>query len=394
MAVAKTVTKLKLDQFARIMGINPLHFNQVHLDGYEAQVCGEPIYQYSWQNADRVGREELAQAIADAERLIEDNLFYYILPTYTLDERNSIDPRLARATVRTKNGYFLSGGVRVISSVSAGVAITYSAADPLGYKRTGSITIAVPFTDPEEVAIYYPGHNKDEAWRIEPISVTIVAGVATIVVPRERMVIESELETLAGPNSVEGTDNSKFLTTVDVARDYLDPSQQAAFLWQNRCACGGVSGCLYSSQTGCIRARDYENGIVTVTAGDWDAVNGVYTSPAGGWCSWPETVRLWYRSGWQDKSLTWPTRTLDEQWARAVSYLAVTMLDRPLCGCNSLEKITQYYAVDLLLETNEERFNVRTNKTVQDNPIGSQRGAINAWRLIQQRMLGQGVISV
>lgn len=392
MAVAKTTTKLKLDHFSRIMGLNPLHFNQVYVPGYEAQVCGEPIYQYSWQNADRVGREEIAQVIGEAERAIEDRLFYRLLPSYELDERQTIDPRTIRLpTVKLAWGYFISGGVRVVESVATGSAIVYSVADALGYSHTGTITCTVTFTDVEELSIYYPGHNGEDSWRIEPTSVVISGGVATIVVPRERMVIESLLETYGGPTGVDGTDNALFLTTVDVSRDYLSGAQQADLLYLNpNCTVGNE----YSAQTGSLLARDYQSSIVRVYPGSWDSTSESYTPQTCIAGRWPEVARVWYRAGWQDKSLTMPSRTLDEQWARAVSYLAVTMLDRPLCGCNSLEKITQYYGIDLLLETSEERYHVGGHTDFVNNPIGTTRAAINAWRLVQQRAIGQGVVSL
>lgn len=395
MAVAKTTTKLKLDHFAKIMGLNPLHFNQVYVPGYEAQVCGEPIYQYSWQNADRVGREEIAQAIGEAERAIEDQLYYKLLPIYEADERATIDPRAIRMpTAKLSQGFFISGGIRVVTSVATAVPIGYSVADSLGYSHTGTITQAVTFTDVEQVSVYYPGHNGEDAWRIEPTSVVISGGVATIVVPRERLVLESLLETYGGPTAVGGTDNSNFLTTVDISRDYLSGSQQADLLYLNpQCVAAGVAN-EYSAQTGNLLARDYMSSIVRIIPGDWDATTESYTPQLCIGGRWPEVARVWYRAGWQDKTQPYPTRVLDEQWARAVSYLAVTMLDRPLCGCNSLEKITQYYGVDLLLETDQERYNIKTNNMLVNNPIGTTRAAINAWRLVQQRAIGQGVISL
>lgn len=395
MAVAKTVTKLKLDHFAQIMGLNPLHFNQVYVPGYEAKVCGEPIYQYSWQNADRVGREEMAQAIGEAERLIEDNLYYKILPTYEVDERITIDPRSVRVpAVKLGWGYFISGGIRTVSSVATGSAVTYSAADSVGYKHTGTVTAAVTFTDKEEVAIYYPGHNGDDSWRIEPTSVVIAAGIATIVVPRERLVIETDLEGYGEDVAVDGTDDTQFLTTVDISRDYLDGSQQADLLYLNQQVVQWGIANEYSAQTASLLARDYMSSVVRVIPGNWDSTTQSYTPQTCIGGRWPEIARVWYRAGWQDKSLTYPVRVLDEQWARAVSYLAVTMLDRPLCGCNSLDKITSYYGVDILLETDQERYNIKTNNDLVNNPIGTTRAAINAWKLIQNRYIGQGVVSL
>src|SRR5688500_4005416 len=109
MAVAKTRTLLPLDTFARIAGINPIHFNQVQIeevapDDNSETGCGDTILQYSWQLADKVGREEIAQAIADAESQLADNLGYLLCPDWIVDEAVAFPqiyrPELIRGTIK------------------------------------------------------------------------------------------------------------------------------------------------------------------------------------------------------------------------------------------------------------------------------------------------------
>lgn len=74
MAVAKEPTLLALDRFAEILGINPAHFNQ----GASTTVmpmltnCPDIYYQFAWQRADCVSREEIARGIRQAEEEIAD----------------------------------------------------------------------------------------------------------------------------------------------------------------------------------------------------------------------------------------------------------------------------------------------------------------------------------
>jgi hypothetical protein len=125
MAVAKAATKLSLDAFARVMQINPLHFNSVTLPGANT-TCGEPLYQYGWQAADKVSREEIAQVIADAERLIENHLHYRLLPSYEVDERHALDPRMWQPRFHTDWGYVQSGGQQTRSAIATASPITWS----------------------------------------------------------------------------------------------------------------------------------------------------------------------------------------------------------------------------------------------------------------------------
>ena len=79
MARANTPTLLSLDRFAQILGVPPAHF----AGGYTATVfpvtssCSQVWFQHAWQAADKVGREELAVAIAGAEGDIASELGYW-----------------------------------------------------------------------------------------------------------------------------------------------------------------------------------------------------------------------------------------------------------------------------------------------------------------------------
>ena len=80
MARAETITKLPLDRWAALMGINPTHFNGVYVPSAEPTVCEQPWLAFAWQAANRVGREEVAEAIASAEADLEGDLRYRLIP--------------------------------------------------------------------------------------------------------------------------------------------------------------------------------------------------------------------------------------------------------------------------------------------------------------------------
>lgn len=390
MATTKTVTKLGLDRFAQIIGMNPLHFNGVNLSNGQFVTCGSPIFQYSWQKADRMSREEISQAIANAERTIEDGLFYRLMPTYEEDERHPLDPRLWQPRFRTDWGYVLSGGRRAKAVIEAGAVITWGSADDIGYKRYGTVTVSTTAQYADEVVVYYPGHMGDDEWIIKPRGVTLVGSGATITLNRERCVLEETLESYRDAFTVEGTDDAQFLGTVDVGRVYLDPADPMAFLWSKGCLCG-CNPCVHATQGGCLTVVDQRQGVVLTQPATYNVTTGLFTQAVFNPCTRPDAARLWYRGG----SLYNPNdyTVMDPDIERAVAYLALSMLKRPICNCNVIMDATNYWGLDLNEITRESSFSQRPQRIGNiNNPFGSTRGALNAYRLVQQRTIGQPVL--
>lgn len=146
MARAETKTWLSLDRWAEIVGINPIHFNQLASTEFP-DLCGQPWYQFDWQDADRVGREAIAQAIRLAERRMSKYLGYNLLPDWT-DEivktprpaspelfGNAINPRWARKSVNASKSHIISGGIKASTLIEAGAAIVRTDGDADTYKE-------------------------------------------------------------------------------------------------------------------------------------------------------------------------------------------------------------------------------------------------------------------
>jgi hypothetical protein len=217
------------------------------------------------------------------------------------------------------------------------------------------------------------------------VSVVFSSGTATITLRREQCVEEEFLETYGDVETVEGTDDANFLSTVDVGRVYLDPTAPMAFLWNDGCACG-CEVCVHATQGGCLTVIDSKNGVVVAQPATYAA--GLWTHSVYNPCRLPDSARLWYRGGLAYNPTNY--NVLDPEWERAIAYLAVSMLDRPLCSCNSMEKASVYWSEDLSLVTASSHFQTGRMSNI-DNPLGSTRGALHAWRLITQQGLGQAV---
>lgn len=405
-------TLLPVYQFAKVLQLHPLHVMGVAVDigSAASTVCINAISQYSWQDADGVSREELSQAISEAENDLARELGYWPMPQWTWDERRDItqppgqwyqslrDIRLDWSSVKATKGYLIAGGVRAKDLILAGRPITYTDLDGDGYLETATVTCAVgTITDVEEIAVYYPDLSGDDEWEIRPINVSITGGTATITFRREQAVLKVLYERLDA-GTVDGAQDANFLTAVDVYRKYHDPSVQAQLVWRSvgdGCYCSGEVSCVscgLTIQPACMTVKDQKLGIVTTTPGTWDSDTQTYGYASPDVCSRrPDYVRLWYRSGWKDMSLVTPNVTMARRWQRAVAKLAISKLDRIICSCRGVSDVQSHWSADLRRSksTRGESNNYRvTNYELENNPFGTTIAAMEVWRDVRRATLG------
>lgn len=386
MAVASMPTLLSLDRFAEIVGISPLHFNQMDMpQDLELSNCGMPILQYSWQSSDAISREEIAIAIADAEQQIETYLNYAPLPKW-YDEHVMLPQRagiITSARVQPRRRLFIQGGIRAVTLIDADAAPQWSDEDNDNFDETATITATLPanVTDPDEVAIFYPEQSADPAWQIRPVKVIIASGVATITCKRWQLV-KPELLTPLAPSAVLPNDDDNFLDAVDVYRVYNDPSHQVEFHIRNHgcgtCSGDGCTACGYTVETGCISAIDYRLAHLDLTHATWDADTLAFGS---GCClsGAPERARLFYNAGLKGPGASRTKMAVDMELN--IARLAMTKLDRQFCGCQSIQHALQYWTEDLAASVSTAGKSTSTSvpKALQGSPWGTKRGALYAW---------------
>lgn len=411
MARAETRTLLPLDRFARIMGVHPVHFNGVYLENIApVTTCEQPLMQYDWQTADGVSRESIALAIADAEERISRWLGFKPLPTFEVDERhafarpsnptafrwNLIQPNGMSEAVKLDFGHVVAGGIERRDAVETSAAVAYTDDDGDGYKETATIIINTTITDPNEIVVCLPGEGGAEEFEVRPITVAIANGAATVRMRREQLVIPSLYDQLTSTRAIDGANDANFLPVVDVYRSWHDPSQQVQFLWENgnsSCGCGGgdatCTSCYIGAQFGCSSVRDYRLGLISGTPATWDATTSAYAYTHYWVTRSPDKARWWYRAGYRDQQRPRPMRDMARRFERAISIMAASVLERPFCGCKTVEAATQYWREDFALLTQDHSF--RVSSKLLDNPLGTTRGAVEAWRIIRAEALGDGI---
>lgn len=414
MARADTRTLLPLDRFTQIVSYSPILFNQVYIDTDDLQrasSCSDPILQYTWQPASggQPGREEIAQAIQQAEDQIESILKFSLLPRWYAGARVAYPengaspsswlyrtPRNQTIAVRAPTFHVLQGGVEAWSLIGAGAAIAYSDVDGDGYDELATVTVATTITDADEIAVYYPGVSAADrgSWEIRPIKVSFSGGVATVKFARQQCVLAALLERLNAAG-VDGMDNANFLTTVDVYRHYNDPSTMATLEWEG-CTCNdSCAVCSISTQSACITVRDEHNGLIALSPGDWNADDAQYDCACLSVGRRPDRVRLYYRGGYRDTRVARPMNEMAPQLEKAITYMALVYLDREWLTCEQIHNLMEHWRADMATSVGSPSgLSTSTKLSAESlrNPLGTTRAAFYAYDVIKRMLVGEAVL--
>lgn len=389
MARADIRTWLSLDEFAQIIGISPLAFNQL-TPLHNNNVCGEIFFQQDWMHSDRVGRESIALAIAEAEQEISREAGFNLMPDWVLDERLNyprdyqpeshgwgMNVRWMPKSVEALKGHVISGGIRAKSLIQAGAPVVRTDVDSDQYDETCTVIVPTSLTDTNEIHLFYPAQNGDDAWEIRPIKVSISGGNATITFKSWQISAANQMESMDA-EVLDPTLPESYETTVDVYRVYNDPSTQVNFLWEGG-GCGSCEACQFGTQSGCFLLRDPRMGFMVPSPASWNADNLEFDSAYWSVCREPEQVRVWYYSGWVDRHLARPFAELSPYWKTAIAYFAASKFDRPVCGCSNVKEFISKWRRDAAFASEDQgSFNLTTEQG--SNRLGTSAGALYAWR--------------
>lgn len=398
MARSDVQTWLPLDRFAAIIGLNPLHWNQlVSPRLLPGTVCGDVFFQYSWQHSDRLGRDDIAMAIQAAEREIAAEVGYNLIPDWTQEERlpypqpaipgvlgyGGYQASGLMKSVELRRGHVISGGVKTKTLIQAGAAVVRTDPDVDQFQELCTITVPTSVTDINEIHAFYPAKNGADGWEIRPITVTLSGGNALITFKVWQIVAANQLDAI-NPQPLEAETATNFETTVDIYRVYNDPSTQVQFMWEGcSTCCGTCVACQFSTQAGCFHLRDPRMGFAVPSPGTWVAADQAFSGLDWSACREPDQIRFWYYSGIQELNLARPKVEMSRYWEFAVAYFAASKLDRPVCGCSNVQQFIDKWRRDAVF-SNEEEGAMQLTPEQASNHMGTSLGAIYAWRQIQR----------
>jgi len=399
MARASVPTIVSLDTFARLLAINPVHFNGAKADTCWPLLggCSDIWPQHAWQSqGELVGREEVAQAIYDAETEIRQVIGYAVGPEWITQEAHEYpryfrrdetaygqDVRGLNKTIDANWGKIISPGQRAVTAISAGVTVSYSDADGDGWKELATVTASTSVTDANEVKIYTAGKLGVQEWEIRPVKTKAISGGTVTITADSWLFINPALwETYPTATDFSAIDieaTTNFVSTVDVYREYVDTTTTSAvFYWEDDAA--------LTTQNGCFVIRDAELGIVAPLASTYDSATALWSTDSFTVCRDPDQVKLYYKAGnLSNRYLSSQSiNPVDDYLAQAVVWLSVARMEYALCSCNNVRNVTQELRRDLTENTKDASYVRTNNMDIFTNPFGTRVGEVKAWQRVSK----------
>jgi hypothetical protein len=309
-------------------------------------------------------RQSVADALAQAQGMMEDLLGYPLCPTWITgtigddtDARYTDQQAAMGNPITTAWGHLLQAGVMAESVIDDDATVDYSVEPAV----IGPFTTTI--TNTSEVQILFP----DSERTITPSRMTYVAGVLTIYVPRCRLVDPDLLSTITGTTGVEYSDTANFTTVVDVHRVYNDPSINAYLVREHDCnALCTAEGCATQTDTACMIIKDPIQGIVRIHPGTYSS-GWTEIAPAYSW----NHVRLNYQAG---------LRVIPRQLETVIVRLAHSLMPEEPCGC----------VVTQRLWMRDRKVSEVLSREMLNCPWGYAAGSLFAWAWANQNAQWKG----
>jgi hypothetical protein len=419
---------LPLESFRAIIGLHPAHFWGVAGTNTDALIADEscsPITrQYAWQDTGAVGRHEIAEAIETAETRLREYLGFSVAPRYTTEALAwpaGFDPYGRWQSVQLGEGYVQAVGVESLTAISLAAVVTYSDSDGDLVDDLFTVSAATTVTDVKEVAVYFAAADRfdgadftddvGDRWRVQPISITISGGTVTVKGSKWLLVkpIKYEGFTNVGANGLEPTMAANFVTTLDIYRRITNTNgttaatSQAVIIWESEPLSGACCGATSTAYSGSpydpaavaqavarVGVRDARVGIVTPAEASYDSATGVWASLDWTVCAWPDRVLIRYLAGYPLDS----DGQMAHKWRVIVARLAAAELASPICGCADANRALAHWQFDLARTGGaaDESYGAISAADL-DNPLGTRRGAIYAWRIVKNLRQMRGILA-
>lgn len=398
MARSSYRTLLSLDGYARLLGLDPVHFGGAVGGTFwpDHGACEDIWRQHPWQTPeDFISREELALAIYNAEKDMEAVLGYSIAPKFVNEEVVSYprhyrrdwfatgfrDTRWGNKVVKTHLGKLLCTGRRATTLLSGGATVAYGDADGDSWNETATITFADDTTDLDEIKVYFVDKAADPAWEIRPRrSITRASGTVTIKLDSWLLINpvlwERHPQSNERPAPIDISTTANFVSTVDVYREYVNTAMASAQLFWDPIPGNNDN----ESQDGYLSVSDPELGFVSPFAASYTADGWITVEPSVG--REPDQVRIWYYAGALSEEYLagYTLDPLSDYFATTVMWLATARLSKTLCSCSHAQRTAAELQRDMTQITKNSTFVLNLATDLFTNPLGTKVGEYRAWQ--------------
>lgn len=410
-------TFLSLERYANILGLDPIRFFQGETSVKTGYQCEDVWYQLAFQDDQRISREELRQAISQAESDLIDVVKFFPAPqwyTETVDYPQFYQKEyrgrwgfqsngFLQKTVHTRYGKLIGGGIRATTQIDSSSISRGSDIDTTGdgFDDTAVFTITgIDFAICELQAYFKaydagdaancrtdPGsEGADEYWRIRPINATLSSTTATVYIPVWLLFKPQLQRQISATEPINADNATSYVDTIEFWRVYNDTSTQASLLWATESWCSDYS-CAWATQEACLRKASDRRGLFTVTPGTYDSTTGYFSQTEFTQNSEPDKVILYYYSGEQNNN----KRNCDELsywWAMNIAVLATARLRKPICSCENILRSAEKWQEEITLSNTTRSF--AFNIEDLSNPLGTTYGALWVWHRIKNRGIRLG----
>ena len=417
---------LPLETWRRILGWNPWHFwglTASHGAPALTSDCLDIITEYAWQDTQSCGREEIRNAIIQAEVISREWSGYWPAPKYgecevpyprrgsAYQRQYNFQPNGRQIGIELNESKLLVLGVEQRVAIDETAEVIYSDADNDDIDDTFTLTVTVvDGTLPDQIAVYFIQSDRvDEAdiserWRVQPVIVKVSGTTATIKGRRWLVVKPTVYEGMTGEGiNAELPDN--FVTELAVYMRITNPNgntlddAQSVIYWENRpchgwwCCCSNCSinpaitpdPAATASAIARSGIRYPEPGIIYATQAVYNSSTGMFV-PGFNWWE-PDRVKVRWLAGVPLQS----QQMMDTGWATVISRLTAAELARPICACDNANKELYRWQFDLATSTSEaEQYQLDQNYL--GNPIGTRRGHVEAWKWITRHEVTTGFL--
>jgi hypothetical protein len=400
---------LSIDQWAELMGVPILEFNNLDISAcqfeYDREHCSQFWSHWQYSSNATISREQLSFFIQQAEQQIENYLGYHVAPKWSLNEQhmlpkgNCVDLRNIKFRTNWKN-VIHSGSPKFTEIGTADVV--YSDEDGDGYNELATITFineglaefATNF--PNRFRIFMPGHMGQDEYEIsyfleydyDPDNYTLTLKANSWILLNPNLYLP---KSFAQKRAWNACDPSLYVSQVEIGFEEVDtclPNAQLVWSGNNEPCLDG--GCVETTKPACVRWINKCEGIFTVVPVSVNEETGCVENYLSTYCdirNMPDSVRLNYISGCHDKDdFVHPTLigiNPCSDLVRAILTLSITYLGNEPCACTCIEDQIKYYNTDLAT-TSPTGTSFRYLPSMIDNVFGSaKRGAIEAFRIIE-----------
>lgn len=435
---------LPLETFRKVLGWNPFWFFGLSNSGLMPvnSECPQVVKQYAWQNTNAVGRYEIGQAIESAENLLQMYLGYSVAPKYsevTIPWPRFYDNAMSRWGTWDATGRYIAprlpfgyGQVQSLgtelltlvgtATVGAATLVFTNQFNGAGLALDDTFTITLPTTetDPTKLAVYFAQADRPDGapisseWRVQPVQVSISAGVATIIgriwlIVRPILYDNANLQPLDPADLAASGPYAQSLLVYSRTTDPTGATYQTSMVtlnWETSpihgwwCCCGCQQSSVYAPNASQDPAatgygvgrgiiRDSKMGIIGVDGALYDSSSGVWRGIPWADCHEPDSVTFRILAGYPLEN-----GQLSKKYEQTVVRLALAELGFPICACEQANRDIYHWQLDMSRSQGTEDVYGFISREDLANPLGTRRGAIWAWHKVRNERLTPGVLGM